>query len=138
MRLLPALLLPLLLNACAGPLPSPDPRQAWVELYATSGRLLMADRLDGQRLNDGRYFQVSPGRHELQLRFQHEVSGGGRDPLAEPLQITCILRVRYHGFAAGQRYRLEARPLGMRAAAWLYDSQRRVVAEGEILRCPAL
>lgn len=126
----------LVLSACASPLPQPDPHQAWVELYSPAGNLLMADRLDGRRLNDGRYFQVPAGAHELQARFQFEVnSGGGLDGLSEPRQVTCELRVRYDSFVAGQHYRLEARPMQMKAQAWLYDAQRNVLARAKVLRC---
>lgn len=126
----------LVLSACASPVPSPDPNQAWVELRSNAGTLLMADRLDGQRLNDGRYFQVPAGAHELQARFQFEVnSGGGQDGLSEPRQVTCEIRVRHDNFAAGQRYRLEARPMQMKAQAWLYDARRNVLARGKVLRC---
>lgn len=126
----------LALAACASPLPPADPQQAWVQPYASAGHLLMAQRLDGQRLNDGRYFQVSPGAHELEARFQYEVNrGGGLDGMSEPLQITCHIRVRYADFAAGRRYRLEARPLALKAQAWLFDEQRQVLARGQVLRC---
>lgn len=136
MRYLALLSAVLVLSACASPLPAPDPNQAWVELRSEPGSLLMADRLDDQRLNDGRYFQVPTGAHELQARFQFEVSsGGGLDGTAEPRQVTCEIRVRYDNFVAGQRYRLEARPMQMKAQAWLYDGQRNVLARGKILRC---
>ncbi|WP_339080782.1 hypothetical protein [Pseudomonas sp. TMP9] len=126
----------LALSACASPLPSPDPSQAWVELRSNAGTLLMADRLNGQRLNDGRYFQVPAGAHELQARFQFEVGGGvGLDGISEPRQVTCEIRVRHDNFVAGQHYRLEARPMQMKAQAWLYDAQRNVLARGKVLRC---
>lgn len=126
----------LVLSACASPVPAPDPSQAWVDLRSNAGTLLMADRLDGQRLNDGRYFQVPAGAHELQARFQFEVNGGGGlDGAYEPRQVTCEIRVRYDNFVAGQRYRLEARPMQMKAQAWLYDEQRNVLARGKVLRC---
>ena len=136
MRYLALLGAVLVLTACASPVPPPDPNQAWVELRSNAGTLLMADRLDGQRLNDGRYFQVPVGAHELQARLQFEVnSGGGQDGISEPRQVTCDIRVRYADFAAGQRYRLEARPMQMKAQAWLYDEQRNVLARGQVLRC---
>jgi hypothetical protein len=136
MRYLTLLSAALVLSACASPLPAPDPSQAWVELRSHAGTLLMADRLDGQRLNDGRYFQVPSGAHELQSRFQFEVNtGGGQDGMSEPRQVTCEIRLRYDNFEAGQRYRLEARPLQMKAQAWLYDGQRNVLARGKVLRC---
>lgn len=126
----------LVLSACASPVPPADPSQAWVELRSTAGTLLMADRLDGQRLQDGRYFQVPAGAHELQARFQFEVNnGGGLDGASEPRQVTCEIRLRHDNFVAGQRYRLEARPLQMKAQAWLYDEQRNVLARGKVLRC---
>lgn len=125
-----------LLNACASPVPPHDAGHAWVELSTTASDLLMADKLDGERLNDGRYFQVPPGAHELVARFQFEVpGGGGMNVMAEPVQRTCEIRVRYDDFAAGQRYRLEARPMVTQAQAWLYDGQRNVLARGKLLRC---
>ncbi|MGB4072163.1 hypothetical protein [Pseudomonas sp.] len=136
MRKLILLAAALFAAGCASPLPPHDPGQAWVELRSDPGSLLMADRLDDQRLNDGRYFQLSPGAHELQVRFQYEINGGGgMDGMSEPLQITCQMRLRYANFAAGQRYRVEARPLVMKAQSWLYDEQRNVLARGQVLRC---
>lgn len=126
------------LAACAGPLPTPDPQQAWVDLYALPGYLLMADELDGRDLRDGRFFQVAPGAHELEARFQFDVNNGGGgtgDLNSGPMQITCYLRLRYDNFVAGQRYRLEVRPLAMRAQGWLYDEQRNVLARARVLRC---
>ena len=126
----------LVLSACASPVPPADPGQAWVELHSHAGTLLMADRLDGQRLSDGRYCQVTAGAHELQARFQFEMSsGGGLDGVSEPQPVTCEIRVRHDNFVAGQRYRLEARPMQMKAQAWLYDEQRNVLARGKTLRC---
>ena len=125
----------LILSACASPLPAHDPGMAWVDLYTTASDLLMAEELDGKRVNDGRYFQISPGAHELIARFQFEVHGGGMDMRSEPIQRTCELRVRYDDFAAGQRYRLEARTLAMSAQGWLYDDQRKVLARARVLRC---
>ena len=55
--------------------------------------------------------------------------------MAEPMQRTCELRVRYDNFAAGQRYRIEARTLAMSAQGWLYDDQRNVLARARVLRC---
>ncbi|SDK95432.1 hypothetical protein [Pseudomonas indica] len=136
MRLLPALFLPTLLTACASPLPRHDPQQAWIDLYTTADNLLMAQRLDDKRWGDGRYFQVSPGAHELEVTLRFEVAGGGAlSNVSEPMQMTCELQIRYDNFVAGKRYRLEARPMIMKAQAWLYDDQRNVLARGKVLRC---
>ena len=63
------LMLPLL-HACAAPLPKPDPNLAWVDVRAVPVGDISADRLDGKRLDDARYFQVGRGAHELDLRYQ--------------------------------------------------------------------
>lgn len=137
MRTLLALMLLASLTACASQLPEPDPRMAWVEVTPEPGDTLMAHRLDGKRWNDGRYFQVLPGKHELEVRYQFEVGGGGGMLSAsEPFQITCYLEFRYDGFIAGQRYRLEARNAANQPMAWLYGENRQVLARNERMpRC---
>lgn len=131
---LPWVAIPFLLAACAGPLPSPDPQKAWVDLETTGARsLLMAERLDGKRLNDGRYFQVSPGAHELEASFRFEYSGGLLT--FEPLEILCYLRLRYADFAAGERYRLRAWALASQVRAELADARGRELAEAEVQLC---
>lgn len=114
------------LGACASPLPPVDPKQAWIDLYTvTPGRIVMAERLDGQRLNDGRYFQVTPGKHELVVRFDFEVVAGVIT--TDPTERTCYLTVRYDDFKAGERYRLEARAPVMQPEVFLYDASRKVL-----------
>ena len=126
----------LTLSACASPLPPADPNMAWIDLKGEGIDMLMADRLDRQRTADGRYFQVTPGAHELEMRYQFEVSGGGgTSVMSEPQQMTCDIRIRYDDFKAGQRYRVEARQVVMRGQAILYDAQRNVLARGKNLRC---
>ena len=132
---LPLLLSLLTLAACAGPLPTPAPDQAWVDLQASGIELLMSHKLDGKQTADGRYFQVSPGAHELEARYRFEITQGGVGSFAEPREMTCYLRVRYDHFAAGQHYRLEARSQLFRARGWLYDANRQVVARAEVLHC---
>ena len=139
MRTLLALTLLASLAACASKLPDPDPRMAWIDIAPDPSDTLMAHRLDGRRWDDGRYFQVMPGRHELELRYQFEVGGGGAGGMgmnAEPTRITCYLELRYDGFEAGKRYRVEARNAANQPMAWLYDPQRQVLARHQALpRC---
>ncbi|MEX0164395.1 hypothetical protein MRBLPD1_002891 [Pseudomonas brassicacearum] len=137
---LPLLLLALVsMSGCAtSPLPQVDPNMAWID-FATpmpGGKMLMAESLDGQRLRDGRFFQVSPGSHELKVRFDFEVfSGGGLGMQAEPQERLCYMLVRYDHFEAGQRYRLEARNLAFTPSARLYDAKRQIVAEERQVNC---
>ncbi|SDB66057.1 hypothetical protein SAMN03159382_05715 [Pseudomonas sp. NFACC23-1] len=139
MRLHMLLLAFVAMSGCtATPLPSADPNMAWVD-FATptpGGKVLMAEKLDGQRLRDGRFFQVSPGSHELEVRFDFEVfGGGGLGLMTEPQERLCYLTVRYDHFEAGQRYRLEARNLAYTPSARLYDAKREIVAEDRQARC---
>lgn len=87
----------------------------------------MADRLDGKRLDDGRYFQLTPGKHELVVRFDFEVYSGGFT--TDPTERTCYLTVRFNDFKAGERYRLEARAPVMQPQVLLYDASRKVVVD---------
>ncbi|KAB0547115.1 hypothetical protein F7R01_19760 [Pseudomonas argentinensis] len=126
----------LLLGACASPLPPADPNMAWIDLKGEGIDLLMAERLDRQRVNDGRYFQVTPGAHELDMRYRFEIAGGGGSSMvSEPQELTCDVRIRYDDFKAGQRYRVEARSAAMRAQAVLYDADRNELAQGKNMRC---
>ena len=136
MRTLLALMLLASLTACAGKLPEPDPRMAWVDIRHDPSDVLMANRLDGKRWNDGRYYQVLPGKHELELRYRFEVGGGGGFMNTEPTILTCYMELHYDNFQAGQRYRVEARSAANQPMAWLYDGQRNVLARHETFpRC---
>ncbi|MNZ91953.1 hypothetical protein D3C78_1109590 [compost metagenome] len=134
MRTLSLLAALALLGACAGPMPAPDPQQAWIEFRPQPGELLMAERLDGKRLNDGRYFQVSPGAHRLLATYRFEVQVGPIMTL-EPVQMLCYLRLDYDNFVAGQRYRLEARSWLFQTESWLSDASGKRLADGQEWHC---
>ena len=125
-----------LLSACVStPLPKPDPSLAWVDLETQTGRLVMAERLDHQRMTDGRYFQVSPGSHELMVRFDYEVFIGGMSQFSNPQERLCYITLNYADFQPGQRYRLQARSLGFNAYARLYSAEGKVLAEERLVNC---
>ncbi|MEZ1316811.1 hypothetical protein QIW53_12365 [Pseudomonas fluorescens] len=122
---------------CQSPLPAVDPQMAWID-FATptpGGKLLMAERLDNQRLRDGRFFQVSPGSHELRVRFDFEVFGGGGSLMTGPVERLCYLTIRFDHFEAGQRYVLEGRSLAFTPSARLYNAKREIVAEDREVNC---
>lgn len=134
MRALPLLAVLALLGACAGPLPQPDPQQAWVELHTASGELLMAETVDNRRINDGRYFQISPGAHRLEVSYRFEEYLGSMFA-RDPVYMLCYLRLDYDGFAAGERYRLVARHLVLQTESWLEDASGKRLAEGQEWHC---
>ena len=136
MRTLLWLLAACLLSACTStPIPPADPAMAWVDLETQTGKLVMAERLDNKRQADGRYFQVTPGSHELMVRFDFEVFVGGMGMFSDPQERLCYVTVDYDNFQPGQRYRLQARSLGFNAYARLYDVTGKVVAEERLVNC---
>ncbi|NWA83149.1 hypothetical protein [Pseudomonas sp. D2002] len=136
------LLLPitaLFLSACAStPIPPVDPHQAWVDFITPTpgAKLVMAQRLDGKNLNDGRFFQVPPGSHELMVRFDFEVNtGAGFGGLDQTHDRTCFMTLQYDNFQAGQHYVLEGRSLAFTPNIRLYNSARQLLAQERSVNC---
>ena len=128
----------LLLVACGKALPAADPTKAWIDLYTIAGNQLSAKEVDGLDWAQGRYFEVKPGKHELQVRLQFDISGGaGREHTGGAQTRTCILAVEYDQFAAGQKYLLKAGQVARRGWLRLYDSQGNLLSRGKQLRCGA-
>jgi len=139
MRLLLLPVTALFLSACAStPIPLADPQQAWVD-FATptpGAKLVMAQRLDGKNLTDGRFFQVPPGSHDLMVRFDFEVNTGtGIGGLDQTRDRTCFMSLQYNNFQAGQHYVLEGRSLAFTPNIRLYDSARKLLAEEHSVNC---
>ncbi|MCQ4309218.1 hypothetical protein NA645_14600 [Pseudomonas stutzeri] len=135
MRLPLVLLLSVGLSGCASPLPPPDPNMAWIDLTAQPSDIFMSDRLDDKRTPDGRYFQVSPGAHELEARYEFEISSGGMGIFGETQYLRCTMVIRYDDFQAGRRYLFQARSLGFTPQGWLRDEQHNVLARAEAEHC---
>lgn len=126
--LIPALGLTCLLSACAGPMPQPDPSQAWIGLQEEAPNDLMAERVDGQKIDDGRYFQVKPGAHRLDVTLFEESVGDSN-------QQDCNGHVSYSGFKAGEHYKLVESSLGTEVSARLYDAKGKQVASTHDFAC---
>lgn len=137
MRRLLLLLAASVVAGCQSPLPAVNPQMAWVDFSTPTpgGKLLMAERLDNQRLRDGRFFQVTPGSHEMMVRFDFEVFGGGGGLMTGPIERLCYLTIRFDHFEAGQRYLLEGRSLAFTPSARLYNAKREIVAEDSEVNC---
>ena len=136
MRTFLLLLVGCLLSACSStPLPPVDPNMAWIDLQTMTGKLVMAERLDGQRVADGRYVQVTPGAHELMVRFDYEVMVGGRSLFNDPQERLCYITLDDANFQPRQRYRPQARSLGFNAYARLYNAQGKVLTEERLVNC---
>ncbi|WP_085596366.1 MULTISPECIES: hypothetical protein [unclassified Pseudomonas] len=126
--LIPALSLVLALSACAGPMPKADPNDAWISLEEEAPSDLMAERVDGKNVDDGRYFQVRPGAHRLDVTVFEDSTGDSN-------QQDCNGHVSYSGFKAGEHYKLVESTLGTEVRARLYDGQGKQVASASGFRC---
>lgn len=137
MRRLMLLLTASAVAGCSTPMPAADPQMAWVGFSTPFPRdkLLMAERLDNHRLQEGRFFQVTPGSHELTVRFDFEVPGGSSDFTDGGTERLCYMIIRYDHFEAGQRYVLEARSMAFTPQARLYNAKREIVAEERQINC---
>ena len=124
----------LALTGCAS-LPDPDPNQAWVDLAPGQDQSLHALEVDERAWDDTRYFQVSPGNHQLTVRYLFAVDPSNIGPGAEPLWRDCQLNLKFKDFSAGQKYRLQAGSIGLRPWAKLYDEQQNVVGSGVPAGC---
>ncbi|MDP9530291.1 PA0061/PA0062 family lipoprotein [Pseudomonas protegens] len=126
--LIPALGLACLLSACAGPMPQPDPSEAWIGLQEEGSNDLMAERVDGRKVDDGRYFQVKPGAHRLDVTLFEENVGDAN-------QQDCNGHLSYSGFKAGEHYKLVESSLGNEVSARLYDAQGKQLASTQDFNC---
>ncbi|WP_404939537.1 hypothetical protein P7C00_13890 [Pseudomonas sp. JDS08PS003] len=126
--LIPALGLACLLSACAGPMPQPDPSEAWIGLEEEAPNDLMAERVDGKTVDDGRYFEVKPGAHRLDVTLFEESVGDSN-------QQDCNGHISYSGFKAGEHYKLVESSLGTEVSVRLYDAKGKQVASTHGFAC---
>ena len=127
----------LLLAACsAQPQPPLASDRVRVTLDADVGSLVRAYRLDGVPERSLRFDDFTPGQHELQARFEFEVSTGGSvQGVLNSGRRTCIMAVK-HNFMPGQHYRFELARRGWRPAGWLYDDHSdEPLARASEVRC---
>lgn len=129
--LIPMLSLVALLSACAGPMPKADPSEAWISFQEEPQGTLLAEDVDGKRLNDGRYFEVTPGAHKLDMTLF--VAGGPGDSNQED----CRARVNFDQFKAGEHYTLVESSLGQEYRASLVDSHGKQVSKTQDFTCMA-
>ncbi|WP_346830380.1 hypothetical protein ABDX87_25510 [Pseudomonas abietaniphila] len=124
----PMLGLVAVLSACAGPMPKAGPSEAWIGLQEEPSGVLMAEDLDGKRLNDGRYFDVKPGAHTLDVDLI--VEGSGDDG-----QMNCEAGIRFDQFKAGEHYKLVESSLGEEYRVKLEDSSGHQIGHSKDFTC---
>lgn len=120
----------LLLTACSAPLPAPQKGMAWISVDPQPGQQMSARRLDNELVQDGRYFQVQPGQHALELFLSYPKENVQGDGLRK-----CEVHIRYPDFMADQQYKVKARTNGWSVRAWLYDDANEKLVESQYVRC---
>ncbi|MGH8416450.1 MAG: hypothetical protein ACRER8_04040 [Pseudomonas sp.] len=128
LMLVPVLSLIALLSACAEPMPKADPSEAWIGLQEEPSGVLMAEDLDGKRLNDGRYFDVKPGTHKLDVDLIVERNG-------DDGQMNCEAGISFDQFKAGERYTLVEASLGEEYRVKLEDSHGHQIGRSKDFSC---
>ncbi len=128
LMLVPVLSLIALLSACAGPMPKADPSEAWIGLQEEPSGVLMAEDLDGKRLNNGRYFDVKPGAHKLDVDLIVERNG-------DDGQMNCEAGISFNQFKAGERYTLVESSLGEEYRVKLEDSHGHQIGRSKDFSC---
>jgi len=128
LTLIPVLGLTALLSACAGTMPKPNPHDAWVGLQEEARNSMLAEKLDGKPIKDGRYFQVSPGKHSLEVMVYASNSVYVDDR-------TCHATLTYPHFKADEHYQLQENSLGLNMHVNLMDSQGERVAMTQKFDC---
>ncbi|SEQ31671.1 hypothetical protein SAMN03159444_01493 [Pseudomonas sp. NFACC02] len=124
----PMLGLVAVLSACAGPMPKADPTEAWIGLQEEPDGVLMAEDLDGKRLEDGRYFEVKPGAHKLDVDLIVEGTGDNG-------QVNCEAGIRFNQFQAGEHYKLVESSLGQEYRVKLEDSNGHQIGHSKDFTC---
>ena len=125
--LLPLLSAVCLLSACAAAMPKADPGQAWIGLRDDVQNVVLAEAVDGKKVEDGRFFEVKPGKHLLAVTAYDD---GGADAAQN-----CTGQISYSGFKAGHRYKLVESSLGENFTASLVNQQGKTVAQAGEFDC---
>lgn len=124
-------LLAVLAGGCEAALPGHDPAMAWVDVAGRAGYSLSARRQDGVKVQDARFFQLTPGRHRLELRLGYERKGSASGSQWRH----CRVEFDYAGFAAGQRYSVYAVATGFTVRVWLRNQKGERILESRSVRC---
>ncbi|WP_338524932.1 hypothetical protein NUH87_04450 [Pseudomonas batumici] len=117
-----------LLSACAAPVPKADPSEAWIGLGQGSSDDLLAERVDGKRVDDGRYFEVAPGKHDLNVLLVQGANGNSEQP-------ECTGQVEYDQFKAGKHYHLVESGAGSNVGVALVNDHGATVAHSRKFSC---
>ena len=122
-----ALALASALTGCAGTIPKADPSEAWIGLQDGVPDAMIAKKVDGHAVQDGRYFEVKPGAHELSVMLFDVHNANEND--------NCSGSVSYSGFNVGQHYTLAETRRGAQVGVQLSDAHGKALAAVTDMDC---
>ena len=115
------------LTGCAGAIPKADPSEAWIGLHDGVPDAMIAKKVDGHSLQDGRYFDVKPGAHQLSVMLFDVHNANEND--------NCSGNLSYSGFNAGQHYSLTETRRGPQVGVQLTDAHGKALAAVTDMSC---
>ncbi|KAF1069225.1 MAG: hypothetical protein GAK45_01155 [Pseudomonas citronellolis] len=119
-----------LLGACANTLPQPPANRAFVSLDSSAPvDNVLAEKVDGHKVADDRYFALRPGSHDLQVLIEQEGYANADQ--------NCIAGIHYSDFKAGHRYTLKEISHGPNVDAVLINQQGKTVGRAVDMDCMA-
>lgn len=118
-------------SACTAALPEHEDNKALVLVESRAGHHLSAQRIDGKKVTDGRFFVLEPGQHKLSVRLSYERGGqiegtGWRN---------CLAEISYADFYAAEKYSIRALARGYTARVWLQSEHGKRLAESQSVKC---
>lgn|SRR5690554_4749729 len=118
-------------SACNAVLPEHEDNKALVLVESRAGHHLSAQRIDGKKVMDGRFFILEPGQHKLSVRLSYERGGqigysGWRH---------CLAEIAYANFRATEKYSIRAYAKGYTARVWLQNEQGERLVESQSVPC---
>lgn len=115
------------LAGCATATPVPDKGNAIVHIEAQVGDEMIARRLDATPAESLTHFEVSPGRHSMELGI---VARG-----YQKSQRRCVATLEYSAFAADELYTLIESRSGAEVKVTLFDSKGKALAQTDKVPC---
>ncbi|MEE4622991.1 hypothetical protein V2K55_04265 [Pseudomonas alliivorans] len=115
------------LAGCATAMPVPDKGNAIVHIEAQVGDEMIARRLDTKPAESLNHFEVSPGKHSMELGI---VARG-----YQKSQRRCVATLEYSGFAADELYTLVESRSGPEVKVTLVDNKGKALAQTDKVPC---
>lgn len=110
-----------LLSACATQIPSANDSTAIITFQNSAGDLLMANKVNGVSVDNGRYFSVSPGNNKLEVLI---TSGTGQES-----SYAMFATLEYSDFAADNTYEMRIMDKGFQKSLQLIDCTGSLLSE---------